>query len=515
MTNQIVVFQGETIHHPILVENHTVADGDIGHVAIRNIKDSVVWEKDLTFDLKDSGSNEVIIKIAADENMKLFKPDRLYKWGLTCRHGDGIVKVLIGSAPFIVRSAVARKEGIESVADETPEPDATNEIPEPDEEPPADPPSEPLPMPLTFISETPDMVITPKWTETGTIEYSLDNGSTWLPATSETPLPATKEVRMRGQMSAARLFTASSATNAWKITGTGVRIKGNLNELLDYTNPPTTIDPFCYSQMFRGCTTVIEAPTLPATTISTYCYTHMFNACTSLTKAPGLSAVTLKDNCYTGMFYGCTSLTEAPDLPATMLAVSCYASMFNQCSSLAKATALPATALMESCYSSMFSGTLIAEAPDLPATMLANSCYSSMFRVCPLLTKAPALPATTLTDSCYNRMFEGCKSLTKAPALPATTLTATCYYYMYNDCTSLTEAPDLPATTLMTECYHSMFRSCSSMKKIKVFFTSWIGAGTQSWMQGVPADGEFHCPAALPSQTGDSYIPAGWTRKTF
>ena len=86
--------------------------------------------------------------------------------------------------------------------------------------------------------------------------------------------------------------------------------------------------------MFRGCTSLTQAPTLPATTLANYCYNYMFSGCTALTQAPALPATTLAANCYYSMFDGCTSLTQAPALPATTLKVYCYAFIFRGCTSL-------------------------------------------------------------------------------------------------------------------------------------------------------------------------------------
>ena len=50
-----------------------------------------------------------------------------------------------------------------------------------------------------------------------------------------------------------------------------------------------------------------------------------------LTTAPALPATTLDRYCYSMMFYGCTSLTTAPSLPATTLVEGCYRYMFGGC----------------------------------------------------------------------------------------------------------------------------------------------------------------------------------------
>ena len=153
----------------------------------------------------------------------------------------------------------------------------------------------------------------------------------------------------------------------------------------------------------------------------------------------------MSDRCYRGMFKGCTSLVEAPALPATELADSCYIGMFSGCTSLSAPPALPAEKLAEDCYAAMFKGcTSLKDTPVLPATELADSCYYSMFEDCTSLVEAPALPATELADSCYIGMFSGCTSLVEAPALPATELAMLCYYGMFEGCISLKDRSNLP-----------------------------------------------------------------------
>ena len=127
----------------------------------------------------------------------------------------------------------------------------------------------------------------------------------------------------------------------------------------------------------------------------------------------------MSDRCYRGMFKGCTSLVEAPALPATELADSCYIGMFSGCTSLSAPPALPAEKLAEDCYAAMFKGcTSLTEAPALPATKLVYGCYWAMFQGCTSLEEAPALPATELAMLCYYGMFEGCISLKDRSNLP-------------------------------------------------------------------------------------------------
>ena len=238
-------------------------------------------------------------------------------------------------------------------------------------------------------------------------------------------------------------ITGNGTNINWIITGTDIKCIGNIENLLDYATVASgkhpTMAQYCYNSMFKGCTSLTQAPALHATTLASYCYDGMFYNCTSLTQAPALSATTLAQYCYINMFKGCTSLTQAPALPATTLADYCYYDMFSVCTSL-------------------------TQAPALPATTLAVYCYNSMFSGCESLTQAPALPATKLADSCYSSMFYNCTGLTQAPALPATTLANQCYLSMFNNCTSLTQVPALPATTLADYCYNSMFQGCTGLK---------------------------------------------------
>ena len=63
-------------------------------------------------------------------------------------------------------------------------------------------------------------------------------------------------------------------------------------------------------EMFRDCTSLVNAPQLPATTMIEGCYEYMFQGCTSLTQAPELPATSLVQSCYIYMFKGCTSLNS-------------------------------------------------------------------------------------------------------------------------------------------------------------------------------------------------------------
>jgi len=286
----------------------------------------------------------------------------------------------------------------------------------------------------------------------------------------------------------------ASSYNSFSGTTAGFTLEGNIMSLIsseNFANLTTLEGVYTFAYFFRGCTGLTNASklVLPATALTEYCYSGMFRACSSLTTAPELPATTLADYCYSNMFTNCTSLVTAPaELPATALTVGCYSNMFSSCSSL-------------------------TTAPELPATTLASHCYDNMFSACTGLTSAPELPATALTEYCYSSMFSGCRSLTTAPELPATTLEINCYYGMFQGCTSLTTAPELPATTLTNSCYYAMFSYCTNLNSITCLATD-ISATycTNGWLNNVSSTGTFTKATSMSSwPTGNSGIPNNWT----
>lgn len=245
------------------------------------------------------------------------------------------------------------------------------------------------------------------------IQYSLDNGGTWVTLASGVRTPT---------------ITAGSEI-LWKSTivpkiniGIGTfsssgsfDTQGNVMSLLfgnDY-NDKTDLsgEIHAFYRLFDK-SKVVNASNLklPATTLDNSCYREMFIGCTSLTIAPELPATTLDGHCYEYMFRGCTSLTKAPVLPATTLADWCYGSMFSGCTSLTTAPELPATTLPDNCYSGMFKGcTNLITAPELPATTLAHGCYDGMFLACTSLNHITML-ATSIGYNSLTNWVDGVPS---------------------------------------------------------------------------------------------------------
>lgn len=175
--------------------------------------------------------------------------------------------------------------------------------------------------------------------EKNTLEYSIDNGKTWILVVPDNEslslnVKAGDEVLFRGGG-----FESRYNDNCYCFGIDGYfDVEGNIMSMEygdDFYNK-TTIDNNAFLSLFQNNDGLISAENLvlPATTLANNCYSFMFAGCTSLTTAPELPATTLSDWCYSYMFRDCTGLITAPELPATALASSCYFRMFNGCTSL-------------------------------------------------------------------------------------------------------------------------------------------------------------------------------------
>lgn len=184
---------------------------------------------------------------------------------------------------------------------------------------------------ITFTGETSDFTLKASYKEwDGTVEYSTDH-DTWTVWNGTEISSNNKKLYLRGSGNTA-FYTSNGAHFVLSARAT---CSGNIQTLLEYSNPPTSIPAnYCYLSMFDGCRNLTAAPELPATTLADYCYMGMFYGCISLVTAPALPATTLAKHCYRVMFQKCTGLVTAPKLPATTLADYCYFYMFYGCTSL-------------------------------------------------------------------------------------------------------------------------------------------------------------------------------------
>lgn len=232
-----------------------------------------------------------------------------------------------------------------------------------------------------------------------------------------------------------------------------------------------------------------------------YVFYKLFFQCTKLINAKDLilPATTLSSSCYYMMFKGCTSLVNAPVLPADTVYADSYREMFCNCSKLVSAPALPATTLASSCYQDMFFGcSILANAPALPATNLAIGCYRSMFNNCSGLVNTPELRATALAPSCYQSMFKSCSSLINAPALPATTLAANCYQDIFNGCSKLSNIIMLATNTSASNC---LLNWVAGVKN-----TGTITIGDNPDFISNKTESDWYSPSGIPKDTNNRWV---------
>lgn len=80
-----------------------------------------------------------------------------------------------------------------------------------------------------------------------------------------------------------------------------------------------------FYMLFLNCSTLksIASNFLPATTLAPWCYQNMFTGCTSLTTVPELPATTLVYSCYRSMFYDCSNLNYIKMLATDISASGC------------------------------------------------------------------------------------------------------------------------------------------------------------------------------------------------
>ena len=171
------------------------------------------------------------------------------------------------------------------------------------------------------------------------LQYSLDNGTTWISLSASTASPTVtagnkimwKQNNLTPDTNyGLGTFSATGNFNAYGNT-MSLYYGDNFIGQTDLTGKEYALAKLFYNNTYlKDASNLI----LPAKTLSNACYYEMFYGCTALKPAPELPATTLATNCYVEMFYNCTSLTTAPELPAATLTNYCYQKMFNKCTHL-------------------------------------------------------------------------------------------------------------------------------------------------------------------------------------
>lgn len=227
---------------------------------------------------------------------------------------------------------------------------------------------------------------------TNDVYYSVDNGTTWTLLTAGTSTPtilAGHTIKWKGELVPA----VDVGVGAFSSTG-NFDAEGNAYSLLYGDNFEDVTDisdkANALNRLFLSCNKLVHAKNLalPALHIGGSAYSNMFNGCTSLVNAPELPAIWFGGkNVYNYMFNGCTSLVDAPSrLPAFYVTESSYHHLFEGCTSL-------------------------VGAPQIDAEEVARYALARMFYGCTSLTQAPILNITRLGYRSIENIFYNCSNL--------------------------------------------------------------------------------------------------------
>lgn len=301
-------------------------------------------------------------------------------------------------------------------------------------------------------------------------------------------------------------------------------ITGSINKVIG-----DTMRNYACKNFFKNSTALTNSPSLPSTTLATGCYSNMFEGCTSLIELPTLpagncSSTNLADSCYASMFKGCTSLTTIPSdtiFRSCILANRCYANMFEGCTSLTTVNGLNVHfSTADNCFNGTFKGCInLTSVSDFSSSIItATRCYYEMFKNCTSLVNMPLIELASISPYCCAYMFDGCTSLVIPFGMSLTGNSVMdaadyCYAGMFSNCSNIEYAPRLKNRTLATRCYYRMFDGCSKLRYINSYATD-ISASycTYQWVRGVAESGIFVKDSKMSSwSTGISGIPQGWT----
>ena len=191
-------------------------------------------------------------------------------------------------------------------------------------------------------------------------EYCIDASDEWVSLPAGTYTPAINAGQKISFKANGIYPTSSSGIGTFTMTK-ACNILGNCMSLLFGDNAKTNFSlsgyDYAFYRLFYNNTNIrnVSKGFLPAMALSNNCYSNMFRGCSGMTQAPDLPALTLNSYCYYMTFYGCSSLTDAPNIMATTLAYQCCYYMFCNCSSLINGPDLFAQTLTSYCYYYMFS----------------------------------------------------------------------------------------------------------------------------------------------------------------
>lgn len=210
-----------------------------------------------------------------------------------------------------------------------------------------------------------------------TIQYSLDNGTTWTSITAAKSttngfdVVAGDVVKFKGENTGYGVST-NYAQNHFLHTTAGFTAEGNIMSLLygdNFVGQTTLPSTYTFRGFFENITATGDASNLilPATSCTEQCYRNMF-AGTNIVTPPKLPALTLAPYCYCNMFINAKQLEVSPDLLAPVLVTGCYSGMLHMQGSMTEAQkklrycrCLATNISASNCVSNFFNNTNVAQ----------------------------------------------------------------------------------------------------------------------------------------------------------
>jgi hypothetical protein len=89
--------------------------------------------------------------------------------------------------------------------------------------------------------------------------------------------------------------------------------------------------------------------------------------------------------------------------------------------------------------------------------------------------------------------------------------TGFCYSMVWGSTIRKFVGRDMNKVTLGTDAYIYGFQNCTSLTYIDVDFLAWSGNNSSWFWESWSSTGTFYKPASLPTERGNSRIPANWT----
>lgn len=328
-----------------------------------------------------------------------------------------------------------------------------------------------------------ELSVTISTEQTDSLYYCIDGDKDWKTLDNENP-PTINT----GQIISFKGEYTSGAIGTFSITKQ-CNLKGNIMSLLhgDYGGVNKTLHNYCFKNLFKDCTTIINAHELklPSLNLTYNCYDHMFYNCTNLITAPELPATELEGGCYQYMFAN-TNITEVPYLPASRIYSYCYTGMFQNCNSLTYVNCFPDYLYFES-YSNYNMNYMFYNCKNLTTVVLwsgksfrslPNYCFYKMFAHCSSLQSATfknnnKMYGQNLGQYSCAFMFAYCSSLIQGPKISVSSMAfhGACMQ-MYDSCTSLIDASSVfesSAQDLYERCFAGMFSKCTSLTETPYF----------------------------------------------